>query len=215
MQKGVFVTATDTGVGKTWLGQQLIRVLVEQEIDVAPRKPVESGWSANNIEQSDAWKLAYAAGKTEQLERICPNHFERAISPVRAALLEGKVITLQQLKQQCLSQLKKPQFLYVEGAGGFYSPLVSDGLNADFAEQLGLPIIIVAEDRLGCINQILLTIEAARQRNLSIIAIFLNKMNNLEITGMDNKQELENYTDIAIIDDVKRLNQMVIKQLLK
>lgn len=215
MQKGVFVTATDTGVGKTWLGQQLIRVLVEQGIDVAPRKPVESGWSANNIEQSDAWKLAYAAGKTEQLERICPNHFERAISPVRAALLEGKVITLQQLKQQCLSQLKKPQFLYVEGAGGFYSPLVSDGLNADFAEQLGLPIIIVAEDRLGCINQILLTIEAARQRDLSIIAIFLNKMNNLEITGMDNKQELENYTDIAIIDDVKRLNQMVIKQLLK
>lgn len=215
MQKGVFVTATDTGVGKTWLGQQLIRALVEQGIDVAPCKPVESGWSANNIEQSDAWKLAYAAGKTEQLERICPNHFERAISPVRAALLEGKAITLQQLKQQCLSQLKKPQFLYVEGAGGFYSPLVSDGLNADFAEQLGLPIIIVAEDRLGCINQILLTIEAARQRNLSIIAIFLNKMNNLEITGMDNKQELENYTDIAIIDDVKRLNQMVIKQLLK
>ena len=215
MQKGVFVTATDTGVGKTWLGQQLIRALVEQGIDVAPRKPVESGWLANNIEQSDAWKLAYAAGKTEQLERICPNHFERAISPVRAALLEEKAITLQQLKQQCLSQLKKTQFLYVEGAGGFYSPLVSDGLNADFAEQLDLPIIIVAEDRLGCINQILLTIEAARQRDLSIIAIFLNKMNNLEITGMDNKQELENYTDIAIIDDVKRLNQMVIKQLLK
>ncbi len=188
--KGVFITGSDTDVGKTWVGEKLISLLVKQGVNVMPRKPVESGWPDDEA-LSDAWKLASAAHKTAYLPQVCPNHFKAAISPDRAAMLENKTIIINALKNQCLQGVDENQFLYIEGAGGFYSPICSDGLNKDLAVALDLPIILVVNDRLGCINQTLLTVEAIENSQLKLLAIVLNKKGDSEVTDMNNQNDLQ------------------------
>ena len=196
---GIFITGTDTDVGKTWLGCHLINHLIMQGFDIAPRKPVESGWS-DDISQTDAWKLARAANKQDQLDIICPNRFKAPISPARAARLEGKILSMKQLKQQCLNQLEDHQLLYVEGAGGFYSPLCENALNADLCEELNLAIIVVAEDKLGCINHILLTVEAIKQRGLNLIGVILNnKKPTQNASEQNNLADLQEYLKCVVI----------------
>lgn len=210
MQKGIFVTGTDTNVGKTWVGERLISALIKQNIKVIPRKPVESGW-ADKIEDTDAWRLANAAKMTKDIDEVCPFHFQAAISPVRAAQLEKRILKLEDLKQCCLSQVNKNQFLHVEGAGGFYSPLAQDALNADLAKALNLPILLVAEDRVGCINQILLTLNAAKTKNVTIAAIFLNRMMGDSCNLMNNKEDLSRLTEISVTTEISTLVSLLLE----
>jgi len=189
---GIFITGTDTNVGKTWVGVHLISALVDQKLNIVLRKPVESGWDESNVENTDAYLLAKAAQQLDKLNTICPNHFKLPISPVRAAMHEGVQLTLTALKEQCVNGFRENDFVYVEGAGGFYSPLCSDGLNADLASFLDLPILLVVENRLGCINQTLLNVEAIEQRGLELKAIVLN---NISVT--DKSLEMDNAKDLA------------------
>lgn len=207
--KGIFVTGTDTSVGKTWVGEHLIKALVDNGLDVVPRKPVESGW-ADNVLETDAWILASAASKLDELDKICPHHFKTPVSPVRAAEIERKSISLSLLKDQCLADIKPKQFLYVEGAGGFYSPLCSDGLNADLASELKLPVLLVVANRLGCINHALLTVEAIKQRKLTLQAIVLNdnypKQSSPDMDNLADLKKLFKYPIISIGNDSSSKN---------
>ena len=196
--KGIFITGSDTDVGKTWVGEKLIGLLVKQGVNVMPRKPVESGWP-DDEKLSDAWKLASAANKTAHLSQVCPNRLRAAISPDRAAMLENKAVSIDALEKQCLQGLDESQFLYVEGAGGFYSPICSDGLNKDLAVALDLPILLVVSDRLGCINQTLLTVDAIEHSQLKLLAIVLNKTDDSEVTGMNNQADLQQRLTIPVI----------------
>lgn len=211
MKKGVFITGTDTNVGKTWVGQQLIAALLAEGVDVVPRKPIESGW-ADDVRETDAWKLANAANKIEQLESVCAYRFKHPVSPVRAAQLEGRLVMLGDLQKKCLAYVEGNQFLHVEGAGGFYSPLASDALNADLAQALNLPILVVAEDRLGCISQILLTLEAVQARGLNVVAVFLNKINLKGGGGMNNQEDLKMHTKTPVLKNVDELLELMDKQ---
>jgi len=197
--KGLFVTATDTNVGKTWVGTQLIKQLLESGVAVQPRKPVESGW-LEDISQTDAWLLANTANKIAELDVICPNRFDAPISPDRAAQLESKILTVEMLHQQCVELTNPDDFLYVEGAGGFYSPMCTDGLNADLATSLQLPVLLVVEDRLGCINHTLLSIEAIKKRGLEIIAVVLNSPQDIETieSRMNNFEDLQKHLDCPV-----------------
>ncbi len=194
--KGIFMTGTDTGVGKTWVGVQLIKTLQVLGREVIPRKPVESGW-AEDTQQTDAWQLANAAGQTFD-HGICPYRFTAALAPPRAAMQEGKTLTLQQLAAACPTHWEPRQFLHVEGAGGFYSPIADDGLNADLAQILGLPVVIVAEDRLGCINHVLLTAAAVQQRGLKLAGVILNPR-TFNANGMDNQRDIYQYLNVPVI----------------
>lgn len=197
---GIFVTGTDTNIGKTWVGQNLIPILLKRKIRVIPRKPIESGWKVDDIENSDAWFLARAANQIDSLDHICPNRFSRPLSPVRAAELEGKKLLIQDVAQQCLKNITNNDFLYVEGAGGFYSPLCVDGLNADLASALKLPVLLVAENRLGCLNQILLSIEAIEKRGLTLKAVVLNTISaDQSVNEMDNQEDLKSLVKYPII----------------
>lgn len=191
--RGIFMTGTDTGVGKTWVGIQLIKTLQSLGREVIPRKPAESGW-AEDIQQTDAWQLANAAGQTFE-HSICPYRFTAALAPPRAARQEGKTLVLQQLAAACPTHWEPHQFLHVEGAGGFYSPIATDGLNADLAQRLGLPVVIVTEDRLGCINHVLLTAAAVQQRGLKLAGVILNARTFNE-NGMDNRHDIRQYLNV-------------------
>lgn len=190
--KGCFITGTDTGVGKTYIAARLIRGLQNLGISVRPRKPVESGCSLEDgcLVPEDALLLSNTAGNLEPLDRVCPYRFAAPISPERAARMERRSLSLQDLVAAC--QIHAQHFLLVEGAGGFHSPIASNSLNADLAQALGLPIIIVAADRLGTINQVLLTAEAVINRHLDLLAVILNQIEPGTTTGdMNNAEDLQ------------------------
>jgi dethiobiotin synthetase len=201
-KQGYFITGSDTDVGKTWVARQIIQQLHTKHDSVKVRKPVESGCKKKDGEYfpADGNALYQANHQTESLALITPFRFQAALAPDRAARMENHILTLQQLHQACLNQITVDDILLVEGAGGFYSPICEDGLNADLARALGLKVIIVCEDRLGTINQALLTITAVKHEGLDIQAVVLNQNTPPNSTGdnLDNYQDLCQRTDIPV-----------------
>ena len=102
--KGVFITGTDTGVGKTHIATRLARELTQQGVRVVPRKPVESGCARQGDEliPADALALKNAARYSGLLQQVCPHPFEPAVSPARAAQLANKTLYINDLKNACL-----------------------------------------------------------------------------------------------------------------
>ena len=197
--QGVFITGTNTGVGKTQIGAAIASMLHNQGIKVIPRKPIESGCPMVDGEliPRDAQALKEAACYEGALSQVCPYRFEPPISPVRAAHLANKVLTTEQLVSNCLTDSENG-FVLVEGAGGFYSPLSEDGLNADLATALQLPVLLVAEDALGVLNQVLLNVEAIKIRGLTLVGVVLNQLQEEQDPRMDNAADLREHLDCPV-----------------
>jgi len=198
--KGFFITGSDTNVGKTYIACQIARELVNKNFNVIPRKPIESGCEKINDEliPSDAQKLMLASQYKLGLDKVCRYHFEPEISPAQAAKLSPQKISLADLKKACESHSHlNNDFLIVEGAGGFFSPLCENALNADLAVELNLPAVIIVEHKLGCINQALLTIFAAKKYSLKIHAVILNAKTSSE-NLKQNIDEIKQFTDVDI-----------------
>lgn len=196
LKRGLFITGTDTGVGKTHITCLLAQQLLGAGFTPIPRKPVESGCSPDASGQliaADAQALMQACQYAQPQSVVCPYPLQAAISPAEAARLQSESIRLAQLQQACAltddEQQNPDTRLLVEGAGGFYSPLCEDGLNADLAQRLGLPVLLVAEDKLGCINHILLSLQAIESRGLEVFAVVLNQINPAS-SAMNNASEL-------------------------
>jgi dethiobiotin synthetase len=187
---GVFITGNDTGVGKTWVSINLLQLLQTFSRPLQVYKPVESGCDIENapVIPQDAELLRRASNTCQSLAEICPYPLQAALSPERAARLQNKTISLGDIYTRC--PLKKNYFTLVEGAGGFYSPICSNGLNADLAKHFKLPVIIVVEDKLGCINQALLTYHAVKKYDLKVLAIILNQITPPSHPAMDNDPDL-------------------------
>jgi dethiobiotin synthetase len=188
---GVFITGTSTAVGKTFIAVEIARQLSRRNITVIPRKPIESGCVKHGDEliPLDATALREAANYRGPLSEVCPYRFEPPISPVRAAHLANKMLTTEQLVQICLDG-SEHGFLLVEGAGGFYSPLAENGLNADLAMALQLPVLLVADDKLGTLSQVLLNVEAMQMRGLQVAGVVINAVTEQQNDYMDNAADL-------------------------
>lgn len=202
--KGVFVTGTDTGVGKTWVGTRLIPQFRALGREVIVRKPVETGWT-DEIEKTDAWLLAQAAGVCKDpardlsaLKSVCPYRLKPALAPPRAAHLEQKRLIMRDVVSTCPVKISPQQFLWVEGAGGFCSPLSQDGLNADFAQILGLPVLVVSDDRVGSLNQVLMVAEVIKHRHLQLAGVILNPRES-STPDMDNLSDLQQLLDVPVM----------------
>lgn len=199
-QRGVFLTATDTGVGKTFVGTRLVHALSRQGRRVAVRKPVESGCAMQDgeLQPADALALQAAAGNREALQVICPYRFRHALSPPRAASLAGARLPLAALRVAALDGRDGSDWLHVEGAGGICSPIAEDGLNADLAAALGLPLVLVVPDRLGGINQALMGLAAAERHGLRVAALVLNRVTAQTDPDLDNAGELAAHSDCPV-----------------
>jgi dethiobiotin synthetase len=199
-RKGIFITGTDTDVGKTYVGAQLVSLLHDNDIKAVPRKPIESGCIriGSELEPADARHYFEAAKQKYPLTEICPFRFEAAISPQRAARLSNQLVFLTELVKSCTTNVADDNFLIVEGAGGFYSPLCENGKNADLAKKLNLPVLLIANDQLGCINHILLTMEAIANQGLVLIAVILNQKEIYSDKEMNNLEDLETLISVPI-----------------
>ena len=208
IHRGLFITASDTAVGKTRIARELLRAARARGLQVCARKPVESGCdcSGGECRAGDARILAEAAGERDE-RSVTPYRYALAAAPDRAARAEGQRIFLQQLEEAVHRNLHSGDFLIVEGAGGLCSPLAEDGLNLDLARRLDLPLLIVVADRLGAINQALLTLRTAQAAGLDTRAILLNPLTppSSRETGLDNAEGLRRHCDVPVLQG--RYNQ--------
>ena len=157
--KGVFVTGTDTGVGKTVVATALVRGLVALGLRVAVMKPVASGSerTSGGLRNEDALALMAASNVAAPYDRVNPYCFEPAISPHIAADDVGIRVDLAQIRRNFESLAGSADWIVAEGAGGWLAPIGPATSIRELALTLHLPVIMVVGLRLGCINHALLT----------------------------------------------------------
>ncbi|UCE87739.1 MAG: dethiobiotin synthase [Deltaproteobacteria bacterium] len=170
--RGVFVTGTDTGVGKTVVACALLRGLRARGIDAGALKPVETG--VHGDRPSDALALRAASGDADPLSDVCPQRFALPAAPTVAARAENAAVHLEAIRGAHGRQAKRHAFLVIEGAGGLLVP-AADGLTmADLAREFAVPLLVVARAALGTINHTRLTLEAAARRGLDVAGVVIS-----------------------------------------
>ena len=198
---GVFITGSNTDVGKTTVGVEIIRYLSKTR-KVKVRKPVETNCQLINetYAPKDAIALNELCPEPEPLSVVCPYCFELEASPEEASSHDGATLSIDDLVSACNADTED-SFVVVEGAGGLYSPIADASLNSDLAKRLQAPIVIVIRDELGAISQALLTIEAAKKNKLSVSCVVLNE---IQANNLCNKEALTAYTKIPVVSFSKK-----------
>lgn len=175
MPHGVFITGTDTGVGKTLVTAALALHLKKHGLTVGVMKPIETGVSAGSEARSDAARLRSIVESEETLGAICPYSFELPVAPLTAAQMKrlsinpdtiGKIYRLLSNRYECM---------VVEGVGGVQVPITRSDNVLSLIKHLRLPVVVVGRSGLGGINHALLTIEALRRQKIRTIALILNR----------------------------------------
>lgn len=175
MTDGVFITGTDTGIGKTYVACALAVLLRERGVDVGVMKPAETGVPAEwTGYPEDAARLVGASGADDPPDLVCPYRLREPLAPAVAAELEGCRISIEEIRKAYAELSSRHELMIVEGAGGLAVPLNGEADMAGLAKELGLPLLVVAHASLGAINHSVLTVEYARQRGLETLGIVLN-----------------------------------------
>jgi len=200
---GLFVTGTDTGVGKTAVAESILRELVARGRSVGAYKPVASGVGPSAA-GSDPELLWLAAGRPRTLTDVCPQAFAAAIAPADAARAEGREIDEGLLRSGFAAWRDGDRFVVVEGAGGLFSPLSDATLNVDLAREFGLPLVIVDSGRLGAIGRVLGTFRAARAEGLAVAAVVLSHVEPLD-ERVEEPESAWRVADAARQELVRRL----------
>jgi dethiobiotin synthetase len=177
MGKRIFITGTDTGVGKTFFSCGLAALLRANGYRVGVMKPAETGCVVKDgqLFPDDAWRLKAASGCAEPLERICPYRLSEPLAPSIAADRAAVKIDIDHLLTVCGEISAKHDVTLVEGAGGLMVPLAASFTFADFARIAKLPVVVVVANKLGVINHLLLTLEHASCMGLSTLGYLLNR----------------------------------------
>ena len=203
----LFVSGTDTDVGKTYCAAAIARRLVHSGVPVGVYKPVASGcrrqvegWIAD-----DARLLWLAAGRPRTLRDVCPQCFEAALAPPEAARLAGSRVDPERLRGGA-SVWEQGGFevLLIEGAGGLFSPIADGLLNIDLVTQFpDAKLLIVAANRLGAIHQVVSTCEAAVARGITPSAILLSRCRSVEEpAAAGNAEQIRRHCPVPIAGEI-------------
>ena len=165
MTRGVFVTGTDTGVGKTLAACALVHALAAHGVRVAPMKPIAAGASGGMNEDTAA--LIAAAGRGAPGD-VTPLLLREPMAPHIAAAREGVTLSLEPVVAAFARLRPQADFIVVEGVGGFKVPLAEGVDTVDLARALALPVVLVVGLRLGCLNHALLTADAIAAAGLEL-----------------------------------------------
>ena len=189
-----FVTGTDTNVGKTYATRLILEMLRAEGVDAVGYKPVSCG------DREDAILLAAASGGLT-LDEVNPLHLNTPVAPYVAGLLEKRTVNPADLLAGFHHLAAAHARIIVEGAGGWEVPLAPNYRVSDLAKDLGLPVILVAANRLGALNHILLTVDAIRAKGLSCAGIILNQLEDeLDTAMITNKGIIEELAGVPLLD---------------
>lgn len=205
MGAALFVTGTDTGVGKTVVACALILALRQRGVAVGAMKPAETGCPPEGW-PPDGAALAAAAGLDLPRPAVVPYALPEPLAPAVAARRAGVRIDLQVLDQALAAQQAARQLVVVEGAGGLAVPLTDELDMAGLAARWGLPLLVVARPGLGTLNHTVLTVAYARQRGLRVLGVVLNPWPEEPDTATaTNPAELVRLTGVPILGRLPRL----------
>lgn len=189
-----FITGTDTAVGKTYVTRLLLEGLRAMGVDAVGCKPVACG------DREDGEIIAAASGGLT-IDTVNPVFFNSPLAPYVAGLLENRTVDSAAMLAACRELISAHQMVLVEGAGGWEVPVAAGYRISDMAADLGLPVILVAANRLGALNHILLTVQAIRNRGLECAGIFLNQLGDeLDTAMITNKGVVEDLAGVPLLD---------------
>lgn len=194
----LFVTATDTGAGKTYFTSLLIRALRRAGLDTVGFKPVCCGG------REDAEEIERACGSELSLNQINPVWMRAPAAPYAATLIENRPVDLDLIRDTYASLRKSHDSLVVEGIGGWLVPITRDYFVSDLARDLGLPVAVVVGNRLGALNHTLLTVRSIQSLGIPIHGLVLN---NLEAPSADpatttNRALLEDLLNVPVLFEI-------------
>jgi len=209
MGKGLFVTGTDTEVGKTIVTASLVSLLIHDGFDVGVMKPVETGCSKKNgrLVPRDATFLKVVSDSKDGLSLINPYRFSKPLAPSIAAEFDHKEIKIEKISFAYEKLSEKHDITFVEGAGGLLVPLTGKLTNADLILKLALPIIVVVGSKLGAVNHALLTVSWARENGIRVIGLVINQPNRSPGTRKNLAQKtnpglIRSFAEVPILGEV-------------
>ena len=191
MTRGIFITGTDTGVGKTVVACAILRALTGAGLRAVGMKPVASGIAAGAARNADVDALAAAGNVSVELSLTNPYAFAPAISPHLASRRSATIIDLQRIAAAYRELAARAERIVVEGAGGALAPLDERLDMLDIARGLSVPVLLVVGLRLGCINHALLSAHAIRARGLILAGWVANSVDPAMEARNDNIATLE------------------------
>lgn len=205
---GLFITGTDTGVGKTIVTAAVTRALRAQGRRVEVAKPVASGISTDTELLRDAAGLPADQGHEQ---RITPWRFGAEAAPPVAARLEGKSLSFDAIRA-AVERCRNPDgVLLVEGVGGLLCPLTDTTTVADLVAALALPLVVVARRSLGTLNHTLLTVEAAQRRGLDVVGVVVSETVPVaDVAGRTNVEELTARLNVPILAVVPHTREVAV-----
>jgi dethiobiotin synthetase len=206
--RGLFITGTDTAVGKTYITALMARWLVAAGHRVGVYKPLASGCTPGDfgLVCNDAQTIWRAAGSPGELARVCPQMFAAPLAPHLAAAREGKQIDARLLRDGLSYWLDRSDIVLVEGAGGLMSPVGEDEYVADLALDFRFPLVVVAPNVLGAINQVLQTLIVAVtfRDGLEVAGVVLNRLPRrpADPSTASNRQEIRQRAVSPVLADL-------------
>jgi len=204
---GIFVTGTDTGVGKTLVSVALIEAFRKSGLKVGAMKPIETG--VEDEGPLDAIALRDATGSTDPLATICPQQFALPAAPNAAANAEGREVDLAAIDAAYATLAKGRDLMVVEGAGGLLVPIQEDWTMAELARRLDLPLLVVARASLGTINHTALTLEVAASKALPVLGVVISHAGGpISSADASNLRALKKLLGNRLIGEIPALGPM-------
>ncbi|MCX7715689.1 MAG: dethiobiotin synthase [Clostridia bacterium] len=208
MSKKLFVAATGTDIGKTFVAALMVKKLKDAGYNAGYYKAALSGvdTSENETMLCDAYYVNKIAGLNENIKNLVSYVYRKAFSPHLASKSEGNPVEMNKLVQDFNNALLKYDYVTMEGSGGIVCPLRYDHEKIfieDIIKAFGLPTVIVADSGLGTINHTVLTVEYLKSKSISVKGVILNRYNEHSILHQDNKKMIEEIAKIPIVAEVK------------
>ncbi len=202
--RGLFFTGTDTGAGKTFVVAAIARLLRAAGLAVRMSKPVAAGAThdGSGWVSEDTLLLASAAGVSgrEELDAITPRVLAEPAAPSVAARAAGVELDLRDIAESVRKQARPGAILLVEGVGGLLCPLTDRETVADLVRELSLPLVVVGRRSLGTLNHTLLTVEAARSRQLAVAGVVISETAQpVSLAERTNVEELRRRLDVPLL----------------
>ncbi|MDD5686556.1 MAG: dethiobiotin synthase [Elusimicrobia bacterium] len=200
----IFVTGTDTGVGKTMITGLLYQYITKKGYSVITQKWVQTG--TKTLLESDVAHHYFHSTDVNFHSYSLPYCFRFPGSPHLAAKLEGRRINIKKIIESFNKLCRKYDFLIVEGTGGIMVPFNGKYLSIDLVKKLNLSVIIVVGNKLGCINHTLLTIDSLKRRNIRIIGLIFNNIFQKQKKTIlkDNPDIIEKISGIKVLGIMKK-----------
>ncbi len=210
MSKGLFITATGTDIGKTYVTALIIKKLIDNGINAGYYKAALSDAEERNgiLIPKDAEYVKSISGVRQDFDDMVSYAYKIAVSPHLAAKIEGNPVDIAKVKNDFSAVCSKFDYVTAEGSGGIVCPIRFDEnvhiMLEDIITELKLPTLIIADAGLGTINSVILTIEYLKQRSIPVKGIILNNFDSKNIMHRDNKDMIEKLGNISVVGVIEQ-----------